>query len=193
MIAAYRGAFSKTTKILLSSFLSSSAMWTTFFIRILLIIKLQQWYLFNYERSLLFFGKAHNLWLKVRACKLFQKISVELMPACHCESPFIFDLPAQIQINLGDQKAIWSPGKRRSPRSIRCCNIAASIEMPKLFMSNLLITTRKLIWIRLSSYSIDSNCEIMICNCSITSFDTPEWLWQTIYSRRRIVNDFSSV
>lgn len=60
-------------------------------------------------------------------------------------------------------------------------------------MSSFCITTCKLVWIYLCSYSIYTDSEVMVCNSSISRFNTPKRFRQRVDCSRRIENNFSSV
>lgn len=115
------------------------------------------------------------------------------MSSCHGENPLVFDLLAHVQIQLCQQESVTSSTQRRSSASIRGSNIGTSIEMTKIFMSFLAISTCKFIREDLSSNPIDSNCEVMICNSCISSLYAPKRFRKTINSGRRVEDNFCSI
>lgn len=115
------------------------------------------------------------------------------MSSSHGKAPFVFNLSTQIQIKFCYQKPISSSRKTGSSWTIRSCNVGTSIEMTKIFMSSLSITTCKLVRIDLSSYSIDADSVVMVGDCSVSGLNAPKRFRQRIYCGRRVKNDFSSV
>ena len=62
----------------------------------------------------------------------------------HPQTPFVLDLPAEVQVHPGHQEAVPGPAQAGGPAPVRSRHVARAVEMPEVLVSRLAVTRGKL-------------------------------------------------
>lgn len=125
-------------------------------------------------KSLLRFLNRHSLRLKCQLSKPSKELSVKTVPTSHCEAPFVLYLTTHVQVQLSNQQTIPSSTERRSSRTIRGSDVAASVKMSKIVVRFFGVSTCELVGVDLSSNPIDSHRKVVIGNGGISGLNAPK-------------------
>lgn len=67
-----------------------------------------------------------------------------LPPPTHPQTPFVLDLPAEVEVHLGHEEAVPGPAQAGCPAPVRSRHVAGAVEMAEVLVGGLAVTGGKL-------------------------------------------------
>lgn len=126
------------------------------------------------------FFEADCLGFEVEFGEAGEELGVDAVAASHGEAPLVLDLAAHVQVELSNEQAVAGAGKGRGPRSVRGSDVTAAVKVPELMMGFLSVAAGELVGVYLSSHTVDSHCEIMVGDSSISRLYSPKGLRESV-------------
>ena len=110
-----------------------------------------------------------EVWLVVPV----EELLVHVMTPRLCEPPRVLDLPAQVQIELGDHQTVSVSAESRCPGTVRRGHVRAPVKVPKVTVRPTAVAAGEGVRKHLGSRAIDCSYIEPVCDGGIARLDGP--------------------
>lgn len=135
----------------------------------------------------------HNLGAEAFLAVAREKSRVHVVASGHREGPVVLHLPAEVEVDLGDEDSVPKAGEARCAGSVGSSNVGRPEEPSKVLVGRLAVARRELVGVDLAADPVAGHREVTVSDGGIASLDAPQRLGEASNGGAGIANNLGTV